>query len=229
MRKKLQRFADNAQRSNIIEPGKANYTQLKGKWRTNYFDKQSDLVVELGCGKGAYTLGLAQRFPHKNFIGVDIKGARLWAGSSYAIAHELHQVAFLRTKIEQLDQCFAPKEISELYIPFPDPRPRDRDEKRRLTSPRFLAIYRQLLQPGGFVHLKTDSTALFDYTLTVLRAQAVSHLVYTEDLYQSELLLTHHGIQTDYEQQFLANNSTIKYLRFAFEVVSPIEENLKAC
>lgn len=216
MRKKLQRFADNAQRRNIVEPGKASYVHLKGKWRTDYFNNQHDLVMELGCGKGEYTLGLAQRFPNKNFVGVDIKGARLWVGSSYALVHQLHQVAFLRTKIEQLDQHFAPGELTELYIPFPDPRPRDRDEKRRLTSPRFLALYRQLLQPGGFIHFKTDDTALFSYTLEVLRSQAVSDLVYTEDLYQSEWLATQYGIQTAYEQQFLEQGASIKYLRFSF-------------
>ena len=216
MRKKLQRFADNAQRHNIIEPGKASYTHLKGKWRTNYFESLHDLVVELGCGKGAYTLGLAQRFPNKNFIGVDIKGARLWVGSSYALANELRQVAFLRAKIEQLDQCFARGEISELYITFPDPRPRQRDEKRRLTSPGFLALYRQLLQPNGLVHLKTDDAALFSYTRAVLCKQPVSDLIYTEDLYQSERLSDHYGIQTDYEQRFLARGAIIKYLRFSF-------------
>ena len=216
MRKKLQRFADNVLRHNVIEPGKATYTQLKGKWRIDYFNNPHDLVVEIGCGKGAYTLGLSQQFPHKNFVGVDIKGARLWVGSSYALAHQLHQVAFLRTKIEQLDQCFARGEISELYIPFPDPRPSNRDEKRRLTSPRFLALYRQLLQPGGFVHLKTDDASLFAYTLAVLRVQSVQNLIYTEDLYQSKWLSAHYGIQTDYEQQFLAQGTTIKYLRFCF-------------
>ncbi len=229
MRKKLQRFADNSQRRNIIEPGKASYAHLKGKWRTDYFDNQHDLVVELGCGKGAYTLGLAQRFPNKNFVGVDIKGARLWVGSSYALAHELHQVAFLRTKIEQLEQCFAPGEISELYIPFPDPRPRDRDEKRRLTSPRLLALYQRLLQPGGLLHFKTDDALLFAYTLAVLRAQPVSGLVYTEDLYQSEWLAKHYGIQTDYEQKFLAKGATIKYLRFSFKEVDQTDHISKNC
>jgi tRNA (guanine-N7-)-methyltransferase len=224
MRKKLQRFADNAQRHNIIKPGEVGYTHLKGKWRTDHFNNPHDLVVELGCGKGAYTLGLAQRFPHKNFVGVDIKGARLWVGSSYALAHELHQAVFLRTKIEQLGQCFAPGEISELYIPFPDPRPRGRDEKRRLTSPRLLALYRQLLQPGGLVHLKTDDDAFFAYTRAVLRTQPVSNLIYTEDLYQSEQLSEHYGIQTDYEQRFLAEGATIKYLRFSFNTVDQTDE-----
>jgi len=219
MRKKLQRFADNVQRRNVLEWGKAPYTNLKGQWRASHFNNQGGLVVELGCGKGAYTLGLAQQFPNKNFVGVDIKGARLWVGSSHALAHQLHHVAFLRTKIEQLDQWFAEGEISELYIPFPDPRPRGRDEKRRLTSPRFLALYQQLLQPGGFVHLKTDDTALFDYTLAVLRTQSINNLVYTEDLYQSEWLAVHHGIQTAYEQQFLAQGATIKYLRFSFGIM----------
>ena len=218
MRNKLQRFADNTRRHNIIEPGKATYTQLKGQWRTAYFSNSHDLVVELGCGKGAYTVGLAQCFTNKNFVGVDIKGARLWVGSSYAMAHQLHRVAFLRTKIEQLDQCFAPREISELYIPFPDPRPRDRDEKRRLTSPRFLALYRRLLQPGGFIHFKTDNDALFAYTLAVLCAQPIKDLVYTENLYQSEWLPAHYGIQTDYERHFLSQGITIKYLRFAFAI-----------
>jgi tRNA (guanine-N7-)-methyltransferase len=227
MRKKLQRFADNAQRRNIIDPGNLGCAYLKGKWRANYFNNQHDLVVELGCGKGAYTLGLAQQFPHKNFVGVDIKGARLWVGSSYALAHELHQAAFLRTKIEQLGQCFAPREISELYIPFPDPRPRGRDEKRRLTSPRLLALYRQLLQPGGLVHLKTDDDALFAYTRSVLRTQPVSNLIYTEDLYQSEQLSEHYGIQTDYEKQFLTQGATIKYLRFSFSTVDPTDETVQ--
>jgi tRNA (guanine-N7-)-methyltransferase len=224
MRKKLQRFAENAQRSNIIEPGKPGSACLKGKWRTHYFNNQHDLVVELGCGKGAYTLGLAQRFPHKNFVGVDIKGARLWVGSSYALAHELHQAAFLRTKIEQLYRHFAKREISELYIPFPDPRPRGRDEKRRLTSPGFLALYRQLLQPGGLVHLKTDDATLFSYTRAVLRTQPVSSVIYTEDLYQSEQLSDHYGIQTDYEKQFLTEGATIKYLRFSFAAVDQTDE-----
>ncbi len=223
MRKKLQRFADNVRRHNVIEPSRASHIHLQGRWWSDYFGNKNDLVVELGCGKGAYTLGLAQQFPHKNFVGVDIKGARLWVGSSYALEYGLCQVAFLRTKIEQLDQYFAPGEISELHIPFPDPRPRDRDEKRRLTSPRFLALYRQLLHPGGYVHLKTDDTALFAYTLAVLRAQPISNLVYTDNLYRSEWLAAHYGIQTDYERRFLAQGAAIKYLRFSFDTTRSTE------
>lgn len=216
MRKKLQRFADNAQCGNVIEPGKPLYEKIRGKWREYYFERAREVVVELGCGRGAYTLGLAQQFPGKGFVGVDVKGARLWAGSKQAETEGLDNVAFLRTKIEQLAQFFAPEEVSELYIPFPDPRPRDRDAKRRLTSPRFLALYRTLLQPGGQVHFKTDNTALFEYTLGVLRQTPIQGLVYTEDLYQSDLLTAHHGIQTTYEQRFLAQGVKIKYLRFTF-------------
>lgn len=216
MRKKLQRFADNAARANVVEPGKPFYETIKGQWRSVYFNNPGELVLELGCGKGAYTLGLAQQFPAKNFVGVDIKGARLWAGSTAALQQELQHVAFLRTKIEHLEQFFAPQEVNEIFIPFPDPRPRDRDIKRRLTSPRMLAIYRQLLQPGGRVHLKTDNEALFQYTLELLATQSITGLIYTEDLYRSEWLATHHGIQTPYEQQFLAQGATIKYLRFSF-------------
>ena len=216
MRKKLQRFADNAARANVLEPGKPLYETVKGQWRTAYFDNPGALVLELGCGKGAYTLGLAEQFPAKNFVGVDIKGARLWAGSTAALAQDLQQVAFLRTQIEHLDRFFAPQEVDEIYIPFPDPRPRDRDIKRRLTSPRMLAIYRQLVKPSGRVHLKTDNAALFQYTLEMLAAESITDLVYTEDLYQSEWLADHYGIQTAYEKRYLAQGITIKYLRFSF-------------
>ena len=220
MRKKLRRFADNAQRHNVLEPGKPIYETIKGQWCTAQFDKRQRLVVELGCGTGTYTIGLAQLFPDQNFVGVDIKGARLWAGSSAALALGLRNVAFLRTRIEQLDQFFAPSEVSELYITFPDPRPRDRDAKRRLTSPRFLACYQKLLQSGGYVHLKTDNTALFNYTLEVLNTnEAIGELAYTEDLYQSEWVAAHHGLKTVYEQRFLAQGVTIKYLRFSFKQV----------
>ncbi len=149
MRKKLKRFEDNALRDNVLEPGKELYDRLRGRWHAAYFPHQGPITLELGCGRAAYTLGLAQQFPDQNFVGIDIKGARLWAGSTEALQRRLQNVAFLRTQIEHLDQFFAPEEVSQIYITFPDPRPRDRDVKRRLTSPRFLALYRQLLQPGG--------------------------------------------------------------------------------
>lgn len=216
MRKKIRRFADNTACHNIIEPGKLLYSAMKGGWHEHYFNNNAPLILEVGCGTGAYTLGLAEQLPHQNFVGIDIKGARLWAGSQAAIQQKLQNVAFLRAKIEQIDQFFAPQEVSEVYIPFPDPRPRDRDSKRRLTSPRFLAIYQKLLRTGGRVHLKTDDLALFEYTIEVLQTQPIKDLVYTTDFYQSEWVAAHHGIQTTYEQRFLALGMPIKYLSFSF-------------
>lgn len=216
MRKKLQRFQDNAQRTHVIEPGKPHYQTIQGQWQACYFHNQHAIVLELGCGQGEYTVGLAQHFPDRNFIGVDIKGARLWVGGTLAITYKLTNVAFLRTHIAQLDQFFAPGEVAELYLPFPDPRPRGSDEKRRLTSPRFLALYRKILQPGGIIHLKTDNEALFAYTLAVLKDQGDVHdLAYTADLYQSAWLVAQHGIQTKYEQLYLNQGAKIKYLQFA--------------
>lgn len=216
MRKKMQRFADNASCHNIIEPGKPLYTAIKGGWNDHYFHHDAPLTLEVGCGTGAYTLGLAEQLPHQHFVGIDIKGARLWAGSQAAIQQGLENVAFLRTRIEHLDQFFAPQEVSEIYIPFPDPRPRDRDIKRRLTSPRFLAIYQKLLKANGRVHLKTDNLALFEYTVETLQSQPVKDLITTTDFYQSEWATTHYGIQTTFEQRFLAQGIAIKYLSFAF-------------
>ncbi|MCG8339744.1 MAG: tRNA (guanosine(46)-N7)-methyltransferase TrmB [Cytophagales bacterium] len=214
MRKKLQRFYDNAQSRNVIEPDKPIYKAIKGKWRSLQFKNQHPIVVELACGKGAYTVQLAALFPDKNLIGVDIKGARIWVGSRYATANKLENVAFLRTNIEQVDQFFEENEVDELWITFPDPRPRKRDEKRRLTSPLFLNLYRSILRPGGIVHLKTDNAMLFAYTIETLHAQNIKQLVYTEDLYQSNLLENHYGIQTPYEKRFLEQGKKIKYLCF---------------
>ena len=215
MRRKLKRFQDNAQRDNVIEPGKDNYQQIKGCWQARYFHNDHDIVLELGCGNGEYTVNLARLFPLKSCIGVDLKGARLWKGSTVAIDQELTNVAFLRTPIEQLDRFFETGEVTEIYIPFPDPRSRQRDANKRLISPLFLNLYRQILKPGGIVHLKTDDTPLFLYALEVLNQQSdVYELAYTDDLYQSHWLEAHHGIQTKYEAKFIREGRTIKYVRF---------------
>lgn len=216
-RKKLVRFQENDQRSNIIQDGKELYTQIKGNWDQLYFKNQKPIVVELGCGRGEYTTGLAAVFPEKNFIGVDIKGSRLWKGSSIAIEKELHNVAFLRTYIQNLDHFFAENEIAEIWITFPDPRPRGKDEKRRLTSPRFMLMYRTLLREKGMVHFKTDNFPLFEYTLQeVLPELKVENLKYTEDLSQSPLNELHFGIQTKYEKLFSEKGFKINYMQFNF-------------
>ncbi|MBU2916152.1 tRNA (guanosine(46)-N7)-methyltransferase TrmB [Reichenbachiella agariperforans] len=217
-RKKLERFEDNAVRYNVVENGKACFGQLVGKWRDDHFKNEKPLVVELGCGRGEYTTGLGEKFPDRNFVGVDIKGARIWVGSNYAVENQLDNVAFLRTKIEQIVDHFGENEISELWITFPDPRPKDKDEKRRLTSPRFMEMYRKLLAEDGWVKFKTDSTFLFDYTLELIETGQlkVKNLSSTHKLYDSEYMDEHFGVKTKYEQLFYDKGEDIKYMKFQF-------------
>ena len=218
MKSKLERFRQNTERRNVIEPGKPIFEQIKGKWQEMYFKNGHPITVEMGCGRGEYTVGLARLFPERNFVGVDVKGSRIWKGSSIADAEGLDNVAFLRIRILDIDKYFAEGEADEIWITFPDPRPKDRDVKRRLTSPRFLDLYKKVLRKGGKVHLKTDNQALFEYSHEVLAARNdVTDLRTTFDLYQSDLLPLHHGLQTRYEQMFVAEGKTIKYLQFVFE------------
>ncbi|WP_026998480.1 tRNA (guanosine(46)-N7)-methyltransferase TrmB [Eisenibacter elegans] len=214
-RQKLKKFEDNDKAGNIVQAGKPIYETIKGNWRA-FFGNDKPLVVELACGRGEYSVGLAGVFPEKNFVGVDIKGARLWTGSQAAYAQGLDNVAFLRAYIQNLTDFFAPQEIDELWITFPDPRPRNSDERRRLTHPRFLAMYRQLLKPEGWLHLKTDSDSLFEYTLETLAEHPIKDFVHTSDLYSSSMAQDHHGIKTYYEHLFSAQGFSIKYLRFRF-------------
>lgn len=213
-RSKLMKFAAIAERENVIEPGDEQYGQLIGKWREEFFENDNPLVLEIGCGRGEYTVGMAKLFPEKNFIGLDIKGARIWKGSSLAEEEELDNVAFLRTFIEHLDENFADDEVDAIWVTFPDPRPRDRDVKRRLTSPRFLDNYEKIVKPGGIIHLKTDNQMLFDYTLEVLQERGAKDLLFTHDLYQSDLQEHTMGIYTTYEKRYLEEGITIKYLQY---------------
>ena len=216
-RVKLQRFTDNAIRPDIIEPGKPEYARLGGRWRTDFFPEPHPLKLEVGCGKGEYTVGLAQRHPGRNFLGLDIKGERIWMGSSRAAELGLTNVGFVRMRAEDLAAQFGPGELSEIWITFPDPRPRDRDIKRRLTSPRFLKLYEQLLIPEGLLHLKTDNEGLFEYTLKILAARpgaAVERV--TRDLYAESALefAEAQAIQTNFEGKYRAVGVPIKYLQF---------------
>ena len=213
MRKKLLRFQDNAAAPNVIEPGKPLYHEIKGNWH-DHFGNKHPLILELGCGRGTYTIALAQRYAQKNFIGVDIKGARLWAGSQAALHNNLTNAAFLRADITHLNTFFAPKEINEIYIPFPDPRPRDKEEKKRLTSPRFLALYQKLLPKGGTIHLKTDNTNLFAYTCEVWKDSAFEIKVAVQDIYTHlPKDNIHCQVQTPYEKHFLDERKKIKYMK----------------
>lgn len=216
-RNKLVRFEQNENNRNVVQSGKEIFTRIKGNWNQEQFQKHQPLVVELACGRGEFTVGLARQYPHRNFVGVDIKGSRIWKGSTMAIAENLYNVAFLRSQIEVLDDYFDKDEITELWITFPDPRPREGDEKRRLTSPRFLDMYKPLIQKGGTVNFKTDNTGLFEYTFEVLENRKdVIILEYTHDFYASLYRDEHFGIQTRYEKMFSEQGEKIKYLKFQF-------------
>ena len=217
MKSKLERFRIIAERDNVLEQGKELYMKIKGNWQRDYFQNNNPITVELGCGRGEYTIGLAEHFPERNHIGVDVKGDRIWKGSTWAVERDLKNVGFLRAEALGLMQFFAPGEIDELWITFPDPRPRKRDIKRRLTAPRFMEIYRHLIKPGGYLKFKTDNTGLFEYTLEELALRNdVEDLKFTKDLYSDELRPECFDIKTRYEEMFSAKGEKIKYLRFKF-------------
>ncbi len=216
-RRKLVRFAENEQNPNVIQFGKPIFEEIRGNWNEKQFENQNPIVVELACGRGEFTVGLGRVFTDQNFIGVDIKGSRIWKGSSTATAEGIHNVAFLRTQIQQLEKFFAGGEISEIWITFPDPYPREGDEKRRLTSPRFLEMYKDMLKAGGIVHFKTDNADLFNYSLELVQSREDIEVIgFTSDFYQSEWKDDHFGIKTKYEKMFSDKGEKIKYLKFRF-------------
>ncbi len=224
-RNKLSKFADILAYNNVYE----NYdpkdpkliksedleVNLKTKWSSDHFGNSNPITLELACGKGDYALALAKAYPERNFIGVDIKGARIWRGATTAIEEEINNVAFLRTRIEQINLFYAPEEIDEIWITFPDPFLDDNSINRRLTSPNFLVKYQEILKKGGIMHLKTDSRPLYDYTLEALAAFDDATILYqNDDIYASELAYPELVHKTFYEYQHLANGLTSKYIRF---------------
>lgn len=218
MKRKQERFKIIEERENVIEPTKPLYQTIKGSWRTSYFKNESPITLELACGRGEYTVGLAKIFSDKNFIGVDIKGERIWKGSTWATEEKLNNVAFLRTQILLIENFFREGEVDEIWLTFPDPRPRKRDIKRRLTSPRFIELYKKLTKPGSFIRLKTDNTKLYEYTLEEMQSRNdITDFKYTADLYNSDLRAECFDIKTRYEEEFAAKGETIKYLRFRFK------------
>lgn len=186
---------------------------FRGKWRSDVFRNNNPIVLELGCGKGEYTVGLAERFPDKNFIGIDIKGARMWTGAKYANENNILNAAFLRTSIELLDRFFENGEIDEIWITFPDPQMKK--VRKRLTSTTFMNLYRKVLKADGIVHLKSDSPFLYTYTSLMVKENGFPVIVNTDNLYSnpegvSDIL----GIKTHYEKQWLERGLTIKYISF---------------
>jgi tRNA (guanine-N7-)-methyltransferase len=215
-RTKLIKFKEIEQSKIVIEQSKDIFTKIKGEWG-DFFGNKNPIILELGCGNGEYTNNLAILNPNQNYVGIDIKGERIGTAARFASEKRLSNVAFLRTQIQLLKLFFKQGEVSEIWITFPDPQPNN--TKKRLTSERFLKLYSHILIDGGIINLKTDSEILFDYTLELLQKNSckdfqIQDLIYTRDLYDSEHLELHQGIQTRFEKVYLAKGEKIKYLRF---------------
>ena len=225
---KLQRFAEMKRFDNVIEPSFDEIFQkdhkYKGHWHEQVFGNDNPIVLELGCGKGEYTVNLARSFPAYNFLGIDIKGARMWKGAKAALHDGLPNAKFLRTRIDFIRSFFAEGEISEIWITFPDPQPKK--PLKRLVSTRFLSRYQHFLQDGAVVHLKTDNTEVYQYAGKVARANNLEILREIDDVHHTEdkALEKVRNIQTFYEKQFIEENKKIKYLAFKLETDKTLEE-----
>lgn len=216
---KLKRFRENETFSNVIQPGREEVVngsfEYKGKWSSDFFKNEKPIVLELGCGKGEYSVALAREYPAKNFIGIDIKGARFWRGAKTALKENLPNVAFLRSQIELVDLLFAENEVDEIWITFPDPQIKYKRTKHRMTNSEFLQKYKKVLKPEGVVNLKTDSEFMHGYTLGLLHGEGhevlqANHNVYKNEYSPKEVT----GIQTFYEKQYLEQGKPITYVQF---------------
>lgn len=216
---KLLRFKENEIFSNVIQPSREqvieNSLNLKGNWKAQVFKNDNPIVLELGCGKGEYTIALAERYPNKNFIGIDIKGARFWRGAKTAVEQQLNNVCFIRTQIELITYIFESNEVDEIWITFPDPQIKYKRTKHRLTNDLFLERYRQILKQQGLVHLKTDSEFMHGYTLGLLHGKNLPVLYSNHNIYHNEGapdIVT--AVQTFYEKQYLEFDKAITYIQF---------------
>ena len=216
---KLKRFNENNTFHNVFQPKREELVDavypLKGQWNQQFFKNSNPLVLELGCGKGEYTVGLAERYPNKNFIGIDIKGARFWRGAKTAVENKMPNVAFIRAQIELIEQLFETNEVDEIWITFPDPQIKYKRTKHRMTNATFLKRYKNILNETGIVHLKTDSEFMHGYTLGLLHGQGhevqyANHDVYRQEGSPEEVT----AIQTFYENQYLEKQKAITYIRF---------------
>lgn len=216
---KLKRFKENDTFENVFQPTREELVEgnfkSKGNWNKNIFNNDNPIVLELGCGKGEYTVGLAKRYPNKNFIGIDIKGARFWRGAKTALEENIPNAKFIRTQIELIDHVFAENEVNEIWITFPDPQIKYQRTKHRMTNLQFLERYKKVLNPNGIVHLKTDSEFMHGYTLGLLHGaghevQYANHNIYKQEGSPAEVT----EIQTYYESQYLEQDKPITYIRF---------------
>jgi tRNA (guanine-N7-)-methyltransferase len=218
---KLKRFIENESFDNVIQPSRDDLMKFnfvfRGKWKKKVFKNSNPIVLELGCGKGEYTVNLAKLNPNKNYIGIDIKGARFWRGAKTAIEEKLENVYFLRTQIELLDFIFEKNEIDEIWLTFPDPQIKFQRRKHRLTNTKFLSIYKNILNDSGIIHLKTDSEFLHGYTLGKLEEMSINPIVSNHDIYKnSNAPVEATQIQTHYEKIYLNEGKKITYLNFKF-------------
>jgi tRNA (guanine-N7-)-methyltransferase len=216
---KLKRFKENETFSNVFQPTREEVVSgnfaLKGKWNTDFFNNDNPLILELGCGKGEYSVGLAQRYPDKNFVGIDIKGARFWRGAKTSEETGMKNVAFVRTQIELIEGLFEHDEVDEIWITFPDPQIKYKRTKHRMTNSEFLQLYKKILKPDGIVNLKTDSEFMHGYTLGLLHGEGHEVLYANHDVYKNEGSPPEvTEIQTFYENQYLEINKAITYIRF---------------
>lgn len=221
--KKLQRFADIKTFSNVME-----YPEnMQGAW-SFFFRNNNPIILELACGRGEYTLGLSRMHPGNNYIGVDIKGNRMYIGAKQCLSEGLSNAAFLRTQIERLPDYFAENEVEEIWITFPDPQLRVSKAKKRLTHPRFLRLYREVLKPGGFVHLKTDSPDLYNFTKLVAKLYRLKIVEDHEDVYRESNIPEELRIKTHYESLDIAQSRRIHYLKFTIpHILPPIDDDLQ--
>ncbi len=227
-RSKLQKFAEVESFDNVIKPKieviNSMAHPLKGRWNKDFFKNSNPIILELGCGRGEYTVEMARQYSHINFIGVDIKGARIWKGAKQAIHEQINNAAFIRTYIEFIDAIFAEHEVAEIWLTFPDPQEKKARIKKRLTSSRFLNLYRKILKDDGIIHLKTDNQALFDYTRKVLAYNHISPLKLFEDLHVYSNEIFDLEIKTYYENMFLEQGKKILYMRFKLSQTKEINE-----
>lgn len=225
-KRKLARFAEMNTFNHVVQAEFSEVFEkdykLKGNWNKDFFNNNNPIVLELGCGKGEYTVGLARQNPQMNFIGIDIKGARMWRGAKTALDEGMKNVGFVRTRIDLINSFFAQAEISEVWITFPDPQPKK--HYKRLTSTRFLGYYQKFLKNNGIIHLKTDSKELHDYTKALVELNKIETEVCTDNLYDSNLVDQTLSIKTFYEQQFLQKGKPITYIKFKLDIHKTLEE-----
>lgn len=214
--KKLERFAALKTFPNVLEYP----VDMGGKWH-DFFKNNNPVILELACGRGEYTVGLARLFPQQNFIGVDIKGNRMFIGAKKCLAENVHNAGFLRTQIEKLTDYFAPGEVEEIWITFPDPQLRVSKAKKRLTHPRFLRLYQQIIKPGGFIQLKTDSPDLYRFTKKVAELYGLSLVEDSDNVYNADFVKEELKIKTHYESLDIAQSKKIHYLKFTLPAVIP--------